>query len=102
MTDPDRPETPRSEPEIIAPGDMRDRDRLGADEWTFTRGSQRIYVKRISPFSMILWLLAIGIVGALLFVLFIGAVLFVVPIVALGVAGALAYMLLRARFFRRR
>ncbi len=99
--DPNRPERPRLEPEIIPP----DRDGGQAD-WRRTpwrgsgfeqvRGTHRIYVGRIGPFGIALLLLAIIAIIAIVLIVVLGTVLIWIPIVA--VAGVVAALV---RLFRR-
>jgi hypothetical protein len=97
-----RPERPRSEPEIIPP------DRQGGQsDWrqpTFNRpgsgdarGTHRIYVTRLGPFGAALLLASVAILVVAFFITVLGAVLIWFPVVALLVAVAAIY-----RFFMRR
>lgn len=103
MTDersPPQGERPRSEPEIIPPGEplRRPRDDVFGD----TIFTQRIFVTRLGPFGLIMLALAIGIVAIVLIILLVGAVLFWIPIVALMVAAAVFSGTLRSWFRRGR
>lgn len=93
--EPDRPraETPRYEPEIIPPGEeARGRTTF---ESVFVRveegedGIRRVTLKRPGPFTIILILLAIGLVVALLFVVLSALVLIWIPIAIAGILFAL-------------
>jgi hypothetical protein len=94
-------EQPRSEPEIILPGD-RDRWQQGrARAWLFNgQGTHRIYVTKLGPFSTFLLIAAIGLAAALLFIILVGAFLLWIPIVGLVIAIAIISGLLR-RYFQR-
>lgn len=96
MTDEhDQPERPRFEPEIIPP----DHGEHGSDwrksPWRgnpfgYTGATQRVYVTRISPFSMALVLIAIAAIVAIILIAAVGAILIWIPVIAaLLVAGAL-------------
>jgi len=87
MSKPPKPEQPRSEPEITPPGHAE-------------RGTERvrIYIGKPSPLGLILVTLIIGILSAAMLVLFLGAFLFLVPLVVLFVTGAIIIGLLRFYF----
>ena len=80
---------PQSEPEIIPPGQQP-----GSGIWRseIMRGSHRIYVRRVGPFEIILWVVIIGailMVGiGLLFGLFLIAIPVVVALIAIGIVSA--------------
>jgi len=85
--DRDRPERPRSEPEIIPPS--RGGGREGASRiWISVdeSGRERIYVARPGPFSIILALLFTGIVIAAVVLVLLGVVLFWIPVAIIIVA----------------
>jgi hypothetical protein len=95
-------EQPRSEPEIILPGD-RDRWREGRSRsWLFSgqQGTHRIYVSRLGPFSTFLLIAAVGLAAALFLVVLLGAFLLWIPIVGLVISIAIISGLLR-RYFQR-
>jgi hypothetical protein len=90
-----------SEPEIIPPPAgtrLRDRDamRISVNE----RGTRRIYVTRLGPFSLILLALGICLLAALVLVLAIGTFLIWIPVVALLVTATMISALLRQLFHR--
>jgi hypothetical protein len=96
--DGNRPERPRAEPEIIPP------NRTGQQDWsnrrdhvfTHSRGSQRVYVGRLGPFTVVLLMLALAAMVAIILIVALGAVLIWLPIVVLlVVGGALARVLRR-------
>jgi hypothetical protein len=106
----DRPPTqqsekPRSEPEIIPPGQddpWRDPWRRGNRAWYFSgsRGSGRIYLTRLGPLSTFFIVAGIAVAAALLLILVLGAFLIWIPILGLIVAAALLSGLIRG-YFRR-
>ncbi len=97
--DPDRPERPRLEPEIIPPERSR-----GDSEWpprawrSYGSGAhirQQIYVAKLGPFGFALLMAIIGIVAALILLAVVGAILVWIPILALLLAAGFIYRLLR-------
>lgn len=102
----DRPPTqqseqPRSEPEIIPPG-QDDPWRRGNRTWYFSgsRGNSRIYLTRLGPLSTFFVVAGIAVAAALLLILVLGAFLIWIPILGLIVAAALLSGLIRG-YFRR-
>jgi hypothetical protein len=90
-----------TEPEIIPPSvgaRLRDSDAM----WNSVneRGTHRIYVTRLGPFSLVLLGLGIGLFAALVLVLAIGAFLIWIPPVALLVTATVICALLRQSFRR--
>jgi hypothetical protein len=85
----DHPEQPRSEPEIIPPGQSGRR----SDGYVWTSierdGAQRIYVARPGPFSIIFALVIAGLVVAAVMLLLAGLVLFWIPVVVFVIAAFL-------------
>ena len=84
---PNEPERPRAEPEIIPPdrggrGTAWPPDGFRQDGFTQTRGTQRIYVSRIGPLGFALVMLVIGLFGGVLLLALIGAALIWIPVVA--------------------
>ena len=81
------PERPRSEPEIIPPGQAHGRESgpvwisYGRDD-----GTQRIFVARPGPFSIIIALVIVGLVLAAVVLILAGLVLFWIPVVVLVIA----------------
>jgi len=82
--DPNEPELPRAEPEIIPP----DRSGGRGPNWpppygsAQTRGTHRVYVSKIGPFGFALLLLVIGLFSGVLLLALIGAALIWIPVVA--------------------
>jgi hypothetical protein len=97
--DPQQPERPRVEPEIIPPdrsrgaGPRRPGDRGMAWPpppygYTQSRGAHRIFVRRIGPLGFALLLLMIGLFGGVLLLIMIGAALLWIPLLAVVVIAA--------------
>jgi hypothetical protein len=96
----DQPQQPRSEPEIIPPGQPTRRSRAGRSPFGPGMGfdastAGRIYVFRPRPLAALIAALAIGGAALALVVVLLGAVL-----VALPVIGAIAAIGLLAAFLR--
>jgi hypothetical protein len=93
------PELPRVEPEIIPP------DRTGRPDWrgsawppyaySEARGSHRVYVTRLGPLGLTLLLAGVGVLAVAIFLTIVGAILIWIPVVALLVAAAAVYRMLR-------
>jgi hypothetical protein len=100
------PERPRFEPEIIPPERGDARSGAGQDDvfvYVDSRGgTRRVHIGRPSPFSIILAFLIGGLILAgILFVAF-SAVVVLVPVIAVAVAGLVAYAYLRGAWRRLR
>ena len=106
--DPNQPERPRAEPEIIPPdrdGGRADGRRTPDAPWQRSpwqrggfdeiHGTHRIYVGRVSPFGIALLLLAIAAVIALVLIAVVGAVLIWIPVIAVAVVAAAFFRLFR-------
>ncbi len=81
--DRDQPELPRVEPEIIPPdrpGSGPDWRRFGQNQ---TAGMHRVYVTRIGPFGFAMLTLVFAILAAAVLLVFAGAILLWLPVVAL-------------------
>jgi hypothetical protein len=83
--DRDSPERPRVEPEIIPPGQSPRRPAWRAHDLPDIGGTHRIYVTRLGPFGGVLLLLAIAILAAVILLVFLGALLIWIPVIALVV-----------------
>jgi hypothetical protein len=99
------PEQPRFEPEIIPPDRGGDRAAGTGDDGAFVFIDQhgrarRIHVGRPSPFSFLLAFVIGGFVLAGILLLAFGIVIFVVPAIAIAVAGLIAYAYARG-YWRR-
>jgi hypothetical protein len=95
MSDQSPVERPRSEPEILPPGQGERWHRRTSEPW-----GTRIYVTRLGPLSSLFLIGAVGLVAALLLVVLLGAFLLWIPIIGLGIAVAIVTGLLRG-YFRR-
>jgi hypothetical protein len=83
-------ETPRSEPEILLPGEPAGRGRRDPRGWQDgDDGVHRIYVSKVGPFSLALFGLAAAAVAALVLTFVIGAFLIAIPIAGLLLAAAI-------------
>lgn len=98
---PEQPEYPRVEPEIIPP----DHSRAWPPGWRShpdfyqVRGTHRIQVTRLGPFGIAIMLLAFAVLTAAILLALIGAVLLWLPVVALIVGALVAARLFRRRIF---
>jgi hypothetical protein len=101
--DPNRPERPRAEPEIIPPDRGRDRPewrRTPYNPWRGSgfddsRGTHRVYVGRIGPFGIVLLLLAVAAIIAIVMIAVLGAVLIWIPVLAVVIVLAGLFRLFR-------
>jgi hypothetical protein len=85
-------EEPRSEPEVIPPGDAeRETPRMRV----FV---ERVYIGKPSLLGIILVILITGLLSAAMLVLLLGAFLFLLPLVVLFVTAVIVAGLLRAYF----
>ena len=100
VDDPDQPERPRVEPEIIPPGRSPRRPDWRQQDWrrqtwqpffsTAADEAPRVYVARLGPLGFALLMLIVGIVVGLIILAVVGAVLIWIPIMLMLVAvGAL-------------
>ncbi len=105
VDDPNPPERPRSEPEIIPPDRTR-REPPSGSGWTGgwppygyarTRSTERIFVTRVGPVGLALVLLVIAFIAAVVLLTLLGAVLIWLPVIAV-----LAIVAAVAGLFRRR
>jgi hypothetical protein len=95
---PVKPEQPRSEPEIIPPERGRTQAHQGGPDWFASeRGTSRIFVARVGPWSIIGIALLVGLFAGAVLAILLGALLFMIPVVGLLVAGALIANALRGR-----
>jgi hypothetical protein len=88
------PERPRVEPEIIPPDRTRSA-RQGAPY--FESGTHRVYVTRIGPLGGVLLMLALALFVAVGGLLFVGALLISIPLVAFLIIIGVIAGLLRSR-----
>jgi hypothetical protein len=94
-------EKPRSELEIIPPGEAtgrpeRDEPRLRV--FVGTQGSERVYIAKPGPFGTTLMLLIAAMLAAVFLILFSAAFFFLLPVVIVLVAAAFIAGLVRAFF----
>jgi len=83
---PNEPERPRVEPEIIPPDRSGSRRPNWPPPFGFqTRGTHRVYVSKIGPFGFALLLLVVGLFSGILLLALIGAALIWIPVVAVFV-----------------
>ena len=92
MSEPRKPEDPRSEPEIIPPG--------RAARGPIDVHVGRVYIAKFGPLGTILLTLVVGLLSAVLMVLLFGALLFALPAAALLVTAAIVAGLVRVYFQR--
>ena len=90
-------EEPRSEPEIIPPG-QAERDTPRMRVFVDTHSTERVYIGKPSPLVVILLTLVVGLLSAVLMVLLFGALLVALPAVVLLVTAAIVAGLLRGYF----
>jgi len=90
-------ERPRTEPEIIPPGESvrRRGDARGPFE-----GTHRVYVARVGPFGFAMFMAALAILAALVFLTLLGAFVILIPVAGLLLALAVGISLLRGPFRR--
>jgi hypothetical protein len=101
--DPNQPERPRAEPEIIPPdrdGGRPDWRRAPNTAWRGNgfdeiHGTHRVYVGRVGPFGIALLLLAIAAVIAIILIAVLGAVLIWIPVIAVAAVIAAFFRLFR-------
>jgi len=95
VDDPDQPERPRVEPEIIPPERNPRRSAWRWQAWqpsfsTAADEASRVYVARLGPLGFAFLMLIVGIVVGLIILAVIGAVLIWIPIMLMLIAvGAL-------------
>jgi hypothetical protein len=80
---------PQSEPEIIPPGQQPDSGIWGSDR---IKGTRRIYVRRLGPFEIILWVVIIGAIlmaiGGLVLGIFLIVIPFMAALIIIGIVSA--------------
>jgi len=97
------PETPRSEPEIIPPGQGERTGSGRASTFVFVDRygrTRRVSAGTLRPFGIILALLTIGLVAGLILLVVFGALLIWIPLMAVTLAGLLLFALVRG-YWRR-
>jgi hypothetical protein len=92
---PNQPETPRVEPEIIPPGaETRQRRRGRVEDFVFVDGQGRMHAARIKmpgPFAIGIGVAIFAVIAILVLSLAVSFALILVPVVVVAIAGALAY-----------
>jgi hypothetical protein len=88
MTDPShddrsgpRPEQPRAEPEIIPPGRAGRRERAAFVSVDERDGIRRVYVARPGPFTIMLALAILGLIGLVMLIVLLSVALVWIPVV---------------------
>jgi hypothetical protein len=83
---------PQSEPEIIPPGQQPD---SGVWVSETVRGADRVYVRRLGPFEIMLWVVIIGAMLTVSVGLLLGVVLIAIPVMAalitIGIVSAVVH-----------
>ena len=103
MTERSTPERPRAEPEILPP-ERRDPRTDIPPPWSadpggaHVHGTYRIRVVKLGPVSAGLLALGIGIVSAVFFVVMLGTLLVLIPVIGLIIAAAIIAALVRGTF----
>jgi hypothetical protein len=92
-------EEPRSEPEVIPPG-QAEQDTPRMRVFVDTHSTERVYIGKPSLLGIILVTLIMGLLSAVLMVLLFGALLVALPAVVLLVTAAILTGLLRVYFQR--
>jgi hypothetical protein len=101
---PVKPEFPRSEPEIIPPERGRTQAYRSGSEWFSAgeRGTNRVFVARIGPWSILGIVLVIGLVAGAALAILLGTLLIALPIIGLLIAAAMISNALRSHLRRPR
>ena len=88
---------PQSEPEIIPPGQQPDSGVWGSETM---RGTHRIYVRRVGPFEIILWVVIIGAILMAIGGLLLGFFLIAIPLMAALIIIGIVSAVVRGYFHR--
>ena len=88
---------PQPEPEIIPPGQQPDSDIWVSES---VRRTHRVYVRKVGPFEIILWMMIVGAVLTLIAALLLGFFLIVIPIMAALIILAIVSAVVRGYFHR--
>jgi uncharacterized protein (DUF697 family) len=89
-------ERPRSEPEIIPPGHPNGKSMRDGHHFD-VRGTERIYITSLGPFTMIVLALLTTVIAALMLIVLLGTVVVWIPVAILFVAAAILSNLLGRR-----
>ena len=90
-------EPPKSEPEIIPPGQHPDSGVWASET---VRGAHRIYVRKLGPFEIALWVLVIGAILTVIVGLLLGLFLLAIPVTELLITMAIVSAVVRGYFHR--
>ncbi len=93
----ERRKRPQSEPEIIPPGQHPDSGVWASET---VRGAHRIYVRKLGPFEIALWVLVIGAILTVTGALLLGLFLIAIPVTALLITAAIVSSVVRGYFHR--
>jgi hypothetical protein len=98
------PEFPRSEPEIIPPERGRTQAYRTGSEWFSAGGrdTNRVFVARIGPWSILGIVLVIGLVAGAALAILLGTLLIALPVIGLLIAAAMISNALRSHLRRPR
>ena len=88
---------PQSEPEIIPPGQQPD---SGVWQSETVRRAHRIYIRRLGPFEIILWVVILGAILTVSVALLLGFFLIAIPLVVALIAIAIVSAVVRGYFHR--
>ena|ERR1035437_399331 len=88
---------PQSEPEIIPPGKQPD---SGVWRSETMRGTHHIYVRRLGPVEIILWVVLIGAILAIGVALLFGLFLIAIPVMAALITIGIVSAVVRGYFHR--
>ncbi len=88
---------PQPEPEIIPPGEQGH-----SDVWVSEslRGSRRVYIKKLRPFEIVLWVVIMGAILTVVVALLLGFFLIAIPVMTALIAIAVVSALVRQRLRR--
>jgi hypothetical protein len=100
----EKPELPRSEPEIIPPARGGAHAYRPAPEWFSVgdRGTNRVFVARMGSWSILGIVLLIGLVAGATLAILLGTLLIALPVIGLLIAAAMISSALRSHLRRPR
>jgi uncharacterized membrane protein len=88
---------PQSAPEIIPPGQQPD---SGVWVSETMRGTHRIYVRKLRPFEIAIWVVIVGAILTIIVALLLGFFLIAIPVITMLIAIAMVSAVVR-QYFRR-
>jgi hypothetical protein len=91
----ERRNRPQSEPEIIPPGQRSDSGVWASETG---RGAYRIYVRKLRPFEIALWVVIVGAILTVIVALLLGFFLIVIPVMTALIAIAIVSFIVRGYF----